>query len=105
MVPHTTKMFVYVGIKVPIGNTFMEKKSICNSKFPVNEWFNDKSKNVRRKVNNYSKNHDISQQPHSKMYCALEQEYNRIKQKCKREYNNKIRLKLQNLNSYNPDED
>ncbi len=51
-----------------------------------------------------SKYHDISQQPHSKIYCTLEQEYNRIEQRCKREYNNNIRLKLQNLNSDNPNE-
>ncbi len=76
----------------------MEKKSNCNSKFPVNNWFNYNCKIAKIKVNNYIKNHDISQQPHSKMYRSLEQEYNRIKQKCKREYNNKISLKLQNLN-------
>ena len=70
--------------------------------FPNNSWFNDECKIMKRNVNRYAKEHDISRSPYAEEYIKLEKEYNRIKQYHKRKYQDDTRNKLNNLNSNNP---
>ena len=92
----------YVTMLDIIGGTFSPKKSSEKKKFPSNKWFNDKCKHMKKQVNEYAKNFDISRSPFAEHFYMLESEYNKIKQKSKRQYHMQIRSKLENFNSKNP---
>ncbi len=64
------------------------------SKFPNNKWFNQECKNMKNLINKYARNYDISRHPFSEVYHRMMMEYNRVKQKYKRQYQDKIRYKI-----------
>ena len=90
----------YLGIGM--SDLFTLKKGITKSKYPRNNWFNDDCKRLKRQVNDYANHHDISKSPFSENYRSLELEYKKMIQKCKRQYHDKLRQKLQNFSSDNP---
>ena len=92
----------YKFINTGIENIFKPKKNNCKSHFPKNNWFNDECKWLKKQANEYAKAHDISQSPYSEIYHELENEYRKTTQKCKRQYRNEIRLKLEQCHSSNP---
>ncbi len=53
-------------------------------------------------INKYARNYDISRHPFSEVYHRMMMEYNRVKQKYKRQYRDKIRYKLENFHSNKP---
>jgi len=92
----------YEYLNYAIGNTFKIKMSKRVSNFPTNKWFNGECKNMKKTVNEYAKNHDITLAPFCGNYWALEAEYNRLKQFHKRKYQQDTRQELENLHSTQP---
>ena len=93
----------YNLIDTAIKGTFVERgKRKVNPKFPNNKWFNAECKKRKTLVNSYANSHNISISPYSETYHRLEQEYNKARQKYKRQYKDSIRLKLNNFHSDNP---
>jgi exonuclease III/hypoxanthine phosphoribosyltransferase len=82
--------------------TFFKKKRSASNKFPVNRWFNDECKTLKRQVVDYARNHDIRETEHSEQYRQLEQNYNRVKQREKRNYTEEIRERLENFSGKDP---
>ncbi len=73
---------------------FYKKENGKEQKFTSNKWFNNECKTAKRFVSDYAKYNDISEDPYNSTYYKMEREYKRIKQKCKRQFQNIIRLKF-----------
>lgn len=73
-----------------------------NIKFPNNKWFDEEYKQAKTIINEYAKHNDISQPPSSGRYLTFKCEYNRVKQKHKRQHNDNVRQKLQSFHSKEP---
>ena len=78
------------------------KSNNTRSHFPRNKWFDENCKQVKKQVNEYAKVYDISRSPHAETYRDLEMQYRSTRQKCKRQYRDKIRMQLDDLRSTNP---
>ena len=84
-----------------VSSTFKKKKT-SQTLFPRNEWFNIECKESKKVLHDFSKKHDITLPEHAETYSNLEKEYRRIVQKCRRQYYDNVRLKLEQCSSKNP---
>ena len=96
---------IYVFLNTAISQNFEKKcqKSIGN-KFPKNEWFDLECKMLKRKVNDYPKQHDLNMEDKLNEYSKLKKNYRATIQRKKRDFQNNIRDHLSNMNSNNPQE-
>lgn len=96
---------VYNLVETAISHSFPKKyqKSKGNT-FPKNEWFDLECKDLKRQVNNYSKNHDLDIQENLKEYCLLKKKYKTITQSKKRIYQNNVRESLRTMELTNTQE-
>jgi hypothetical protein len=88
-------------INAAIKNIFKRKRSV-KAKFPVNSWFNEECKNAKKLVVDYARRNDITEAEHAQEYRQLEKNYNRIKQREKRNYSEEIRCRLENFSAKDP---
>ena len=94
----------YSLLNTAMEGIFSEKvNNLSLKKFPNNKWFNNECKNQKALVNNYAKNYDISISPYAETYHRLELEYDRVKQRNRRQYRDLLRFKLGNFHSNRPD--
>ena len=93
---------LYTYLSIGINQVSRLKTNNNKSHFPRNNWFNEECKWLKKQVNEYAKNNDISKCPFAETYRNLENEYRKTKQKCKRQYRDKIRQKLEQCHSTNP---
>lgn len=92
----------YDYLDVALSKTFKKKNSFNKSVFPNNKWFNEECKIIKRSVNDFARNYDITIAPYNHEYRQLELEYNRITQRSKRQYKDHIRQKLEDIQYKNP---
>ena len=82
----------------------MQKKSGKNkSTFPKNAWFDDECKHLKRRVNSFAKEFDISDPHNWDDYCNLSSEYRKLIQRKKRQYKAANLETFENMLSNNPD--
>ena len=93
---------LYDYLNTAIKGTFRQRTCKEDKTFPTNAWFNSECKKIKSDVHKYAKEHDISRSPFAEEYLKLEKEYNRIRQKYKRQYQTEINNKLENFYSKNP---
>ena len=88
-------------LNTAIKAVFKRKRSLAN-KFPVNRWFNEECKTAKKLVVEYAHNNDITEPEHAHQYRQLEKNYNRIKQKEKRNHAETVRCRLENFSAKDP---
>jgi exonuclease III len=96
---------IYAVLHTAISQNFSRKyqRSLGNT-FPKNEWFDDDCKFLKRKINDYPKNHNLDINDNLAEYMKLKKEYRAKIQRKKREYQNNIRNQLNSMEVSNPQE-
>ena len=92
----------YNYLRAGIREVFPLRENSHKTNYPRNNWFSTECKQLKRQVNDYAAQNDISKSPFSEHYSNLESEYKRTKQRCKRQYQEKLRQKLENFHSDKP---
>ena len=87
----------YEFLMPPIKDTFKLVKNSLNRKFPVNDWFDQECKSLKRKVNDLFKI-----DPWSTEADALKKEYDRITQRKKRAGKKSVSTKAHDLKANKP---
>ena len=87
----------YDFILPPIKETFKLIKNNMAPKFPLNDWFDQECKTLKRKINDLLKN-----DPWSTEVCDLKKEYHRINQLKKRQGKRKVAFKAHDLQANKP---
>ena len=92
----------YGFLNTSISHVSRLRSNTAKSHFPVNKWFDENCKQLKKQVNEYAKMYDITRSPDAETYQELEMHYRRMRQNCKRQYRDNIRMQLDNLHSSNP---
>ena len=87
----------YEFIMPPIKDTFRRVKNNTKPKFPVNDWFDEECKELKRKVNDLLKN-----DPWSAEVCDLKKEYHRVCQLKKRSSKRGVAVRAHELKANKP---
>ena len=89
----------YDFLMPPIKNTFKLVKHNSKQNFPVNDWFDQECKSLKRKVNDL-----LKLDPRSTEAEAIKKEYNRITQRNKRQGKKSVSTKAHELKANKPQE-